>query len=65
MYIKPICIITNNCISYNKLKSGGNDPSITKAMRFSQLVKNSNYATIQPPKNIYPYKTPLFTTYFK
>lgn len=38
-----------NCtnIQYNKLVTSGNDPSITKAMRYSQYVQNAN------PKRVY------------
>jgi len=37
----------NTCVKYNKLKTHGNDPSITKAMRYSQLVNNHKYLTLQ------------------
>jgi len=63
---KPdISICNKNCIQYNSLKTAANDPSITKAMRYSQLVKNYSYRNVEtPPKVIYQYKTPLFTNYF-
>ena len=37
------CNTVNNkkLIQYNKLVTSGNDPSISKAMRFSQYVKSS------------------------
>ena len=37
------CNTVNNkkLIQYNKLVTGGNDPSISKAMRYSQYVKYS------------------------
>jgi hypothetical protein len=38
-------------ISYNKLVTGGNDPSITKAMRYANLVNNSKNSTV-----LYKYK---------
>jgi len=58
-------ICDKNCIGYNKLKTGGNDPNITKAMRYSQLVTNYSYRNIETPtKEIYSYKTPLFTNYY-
>lgn len=54
-----------NCIQYNSLKSGGNDPSISKAMRYSQLVNNYSYRNVETPsKVIYQYNTPKFTNYF-
>jgi len=59
----PIC--NKNCIQYNTLKTGGNDPSISKAMRYSQLVNNYSYRNVETPsKLIYQYKIPLFTNYF-
>ena len=30
-----------NQIGYNKLKTGGNNPHISKAMRYSQLINNA------------------------
>ena len=33
-------------INYNSLITGGNDPSITKAMRYSQYIRNSKPKTI-------------------
>jgi len=30
-----------NMVGYNKLKTGGNNPHISKAMRYSQLINNS------------------------
>ena len=39
----PIPYCVNNCtnlIKYNKLVTTGNNPSITKAMKYSQYVKN-------------------------
>jgi phospholipase/lecithinase/hemolysin len=37
----------NSCapVNYNKVVTGGNDPSITKAMRYSQYVRNSKPRT--------------------
>ena len=64
--IKPILpICDKNCVQYNSLKTGGNDPSISKAMRYSQLTRNYSYRNVEtPPKLIYQYKTPLFTNFF-
>ena len=37
----------NNCVQFNKLKTSSNDPTITKAMRYSQLVNNYTYTKLQ------------------
>lgn len=58
-------ICKNNCVRYNKLVTGANDPTISKAMRYSQLVHNYSYRNVQAPsKEIYTYNTPKFTNYF-
>jgi len=58
-------ICTKNCVQYNSLKTAANDPTLTKAMRYAQLVKNYSYRNVETPsKLIYQYKTPLFTNYF-
>lgn len=58
-------LCNNTCVKYNKLKTGGNNPTITKAMRYSQLVNNYNYRNLQtPPKEIYSYQTPKFTKFY-
>jgi hypothetical protein len=57
-----MCQNINTCAQYNKLKTGGNDPSITKSMRYSQMVNSYKYTTNS--KAIYPNKTPLFTNSF-
>ena len=38
----------NTCapVNYNKMVTSGNDPSITKAMRYSQYVKNASPKTV-------------------
>lgn len=55
----------NNCVKYNKLKTHGNDPSITNAMRYSQLVNNYKYLKVQTSvKEDNSYKQPLFTNFF-
>ena len=38
----------NTCapVNYNKMVTGGNDPSITKAMQYSQYVKNASPKTV-------------------
>lgn len=38
-------------INYNLLKTGGNDPSMTKAMKYSTYVKNSRSQSISKPVN--------------
>ena len=44
-FVIPYCVVLkkSQCllIQYNKIATGGNDPTITKAMRFSQYVKNA------------------------
>lgn len=52
----------NNCVQYNKLKTGGNNPAVTNAMRYSYLVKNN--LTSKSANAIYPNNTPLFTSYY-
>jgi len=37
---------TCNNIGYNKIVTGGNDPTISKAMKYSQYVQNSKPKTI-------------------
>ena len=55
----------NNCVQYNKIKTSGNDPSITKAMRYSQLVNNYNYRNLKTHyKENFSQKTPIFTKYY-
>ena len=65
-------------IEYNRIKTGGNDPSITQRSRYSQLVNNSNLPCIvsykyseyvakfgEPPLVIPPTKAnPLFKKYY-
>jgi hypothetical protein len=61
---RKMLMCTNNCVQYNKIKTTTNDPQITKPMRFAQLVNNYTYVTkMAPTRNIYKYKTPLFTNY--
>lgn len=40
----PYCVIATKkkcmMIEYNKVATGGNDPHISKAMRYSQYIKN-------------------------
>jgi hypothetical protein len=58
-------LCNNTCVKYNKLKTPGNDPSITKAMRYSQLVNSYKYLTVQSSSNEEKsYKQPLFTNFF-
>jgi len=38
--------VTCNHVGYNKIVTGGNDPSISKAMQYSQYIKNSKPKTI-------------------
>jgi len=42
------CNTVNNkkLIRYNKLVTGGNDPSISKAMRYSQYVKTTRTSSV-------------------
>jgi hypothetical protein len=55
-----VCDVINT--QPNKLKTSGNDPTITQSMRYSKLVNARNYViTTPPPNKIYSYKTPLFT----
>ena len=55
----------NTCVKYNKLKTHNNDPSITKALRYSQLVNNHKYLTVESiVKENNLYKPPLFTNFF-
>ena len=42
LMFNSIIPITNN---YNKLKTGGNNPLISKAMRFSEIIKNKRSVT--------------------
>lgn len=61
---KKMLMCNNNDIQYKKIKTPGNDPQITQSMRFSQLVNNYTFVnTLPSTKNIYKYKTPLFTNY--
>ena len=62
MLNKMKCQLT--CVQYNKLKSsGGNDPSITQSMRYSQLVNNKQY-TSNTNKLFTTYSVPIFTNRF-
>jgi hypothetical protein len=40
------CSNAQKLINYNQLKTGGNDPSISKAMRYSQYVRTSRSVPI-------------------
>ena len=46
--LKKMCDCLNNekLIIYNKLKTGGNDPTVTKAMQFSAYIKSSRSKNI-------------------
>ena len=46
--LKQMCDCLNNekLIIYNKLKTGGNDPTVTKAMQFSAYIKSSRSKNI-------------------
>ena len=46
--ITKACELQNSCtpVNYNKVVTGGNDPSITNAMRYSQYVRNSKPRTV-------------------
>lgn len=44
--IIPYCLVANNkykcdVVTYKKIKTSVNDPSITKAMRFSQYIRTT------------------------
>ena len=42
--IDKYCSVQRTCrADYSKLKTGGNDPSISRAMRFSQIIRNTQY----------------------
>jgi hypothetical protein len=56
-----VSLCKNDCVQYNKLKTGGNNPSITNAMKYSQLVRNG--VVIKSANAIYPNKTPIFTSF--
>ena len=57
----PMCQSINTCVLYKHKKTNTNDPTITQAMRYSQIVNNYSYT--KHNNIIYPYKTPLFTNY--
>jgi len=38
-------VATCSSVQYNKLNTGGNDPSISKKMLYSQLVRSNTYKT--------------------
>lgn len=45
----------NKCVNnYSNLKTAGNDPSITKKMRYSQISRNGKYKTITRRQEIEP-----------
>lgn len=43
IYLNNINSMKMTCfpVQYNKLVTGGNDPTITKRMRFSQIINNN------------------------
>ena len=46
--IVKTCELQKNCaaVNYNKVVTSGNDPSVTKAMQYSQYVRNSSPKTV-------------------
>lgn len=40
------CLNGEKLIQYNKLKTGGNDPSISKAMRYATYVRTTKSASL-------------------
>ena len=38
-------VATCSSVKYNQLNTGGNDPSISKKMLYSQLMRSNNYKT--------------------
>lgn len=44
--------IKNDCVKYNHLVTGGNDPSISQKARFAQNIKHSKYMSMSVARAI-------------